>query len=261
MIGTTNAVGSGGGFKSTDAILRVIAPAGSIVTISKGGVSKSDAGHENAADNTLYDYYFIIHASQFDGVNPWTVTAALGSQTISETIIINAANEYDVVLSYTLYLVVNGVMQDGNFVPMALKSNSDSSSTAGTPSVSAGTNYIQIGMSASSGFQTGIAYLPNQYDLSKYSKVRVTGTAMNSFDSDAGYLNLSLDAWTSFGSYQTDNRLIQSQVFTAQHSSYTSIDMTVDISSLSNVAYVGFNLAKSTSQATGIRIANMWLEV
>lgn len=255
-----NMVGGGGSLSATDAILRVIAPAGSVVTISKGAVSKSDAGHENHDDATLYDYYFIIHASQFDSVNPWTVTATLGTQSISDTVIINSADEYDVVISYTLHLVINGVMQDGNFVPMALKSSSESSSTAGKPSVSAGSNYIQIGMSTSSGFQTGIAYLPNQYDLSKYSKVRITGNAMNSFDSAAGYLNLSFDAWASFGSYQTDNRLIQAQVFTAQHTSYTSIDMDVDISSLSNAAYVGFNFGKSNTQATSIRIANMWLE-
>lgn len=258
MIGRTNT--GGGGIQATDAILRVIAPAGSTVTISKGGISKSDAGHENADDNTLYDYYFVIHQSQFDSINHWTVTATLGTQSISESVIIDAPNEYGVVLSYTLNLVINGVMQDGNFVPMALKSSSDSSSTAGTPSVSSGSNYIQIAMSSSSGFQTGIAYLPNKYDLSKYSKVRFTGTAMNSFDSSAGYLNLSFDAWTAFGSYQTDNRLIQSQVFTSQHSSYSSIDKTVDISSLSNAAYIGFNFGKSSSQATGIRIVNMWLE-
>lgn len=257
-----NMVGGGsGGIKPTDAVLRVIAPAGSVVTITKGSVSRSDAGHANADEPTLYDYYFAISSSLFDSGNPWTVTATLGTQSISESVVIDASNEYDVVLSYTLHLVINGVMQDGNFVPMALKSNSESSSTAGTPSVSAGSNYIQIAMSSSSGFQTGIAYLPNKYDLSKYSKVRVTGTAMNSFDSSAGFLNLSLDAWTSFGSYQTDNRLIQSQVFTAQHSSYTSVDQTVDISSLSNVAYIGFNFAKTASQATGIRITNMWLEV
>lgn len=100
MIGTTNAVGSGGGLKSTDAILRVIAPAGSTVTISKGSVSKSDQGHENAADNTLYDYYFIIHASQFDSVNPWTVTATLGGDSASDTVTIDSADEYDVILQY-----------------------------------------------------------------------------------------------------------------------------------------------------------------
>ena len=100
--------GGGGGLKSTDAILRVIAQAGSTVTISKGGVSKSDTGHENADDNTLYDYYFVIHQSQFDSINPWTVTATLGSDTVSDTIIIDSADEYDVVLVYGIYLYNNG---------------------------------------------------------------------------------------------------------------------------------------------------------
>lgn len=102
--------GGGGGLKSTDAILRVIAPAGSTVTISKGVVSKSDQGHENASDTSLYDYYFIIHASQFDSVNPWTVTATLGAQSKTETIIINSAEEYDVVIAYAIYFVKDGVI-------------------------------------------------------------------------------------------------------------------------------------------------------
>ena len=50
-----------GALKSTDAVLRVQAPAGSLVTISKGAISKYDHGHENISDNTVYDYYFIIH--------------------------------------------------------------------------------------------------------------------------------------------------------------------------------------------------------
>lgn len=94
--------GGGGGITATDAILRVQAPAGSTVTISKGAVSKSDLGHENADDHTVYDYYFIIHQSQFDSVNPWTVTATLGGDTASDTIIINAANEYNFVISYNV---------------------------------------------------------------------------------------------------------------------------------------------------------------
>ena len=102
--------GAGGGeiILPTDAILRVIAPAGSTVTISKGAVIKSDGGHENADDNTLYDYYFIIHASQFDSVNPWTVTATLGAQTASTTVIVDAANEYGAILSYGIFLWDNG---------------------------------------------------------------------------------------------------------------------------------------------------------
>lgn len=109
---TLNMVGGGGGgLKATDALLRVQAPAGSTVTITKGTTTKTDLGHENADDHTVYDYYFIIHASQFDSVNAWTVTATLGAQTKSDTIIIDSADEYDVVLSYEFYFV-----KDGHFV-------------------------------------------------------------------------------------------------------------------------------------------------
>ena len=101
MIGRTN-TGGGGSLRDTDAMLRVQAPAGSTVTITKGTVTKTDLGHENADDHTVYDYYFIIHQSQFDSVNPWTVTATLNGQISSDTVIIDAADEYDVVLNYLL---------------------------------------------------------------------------------------------------------------------------------------------------------------
>ena len=93
-----NMVGGGGSFTPTDAILRVQAPAGAVVTISKNGTTKSDAGHENMADPTVYDYYFIIHQSQFDSLTPWTVTATIIGITNTKTIIINASDEYDLIL-------------------------------------------------------------------------------------------------------------------------------------------------------------------
>lgn len=99
---TLNMSGGGGKLLSTDALLRVQAPANSTVTIIKGTVAKTDLGHENADDHTVYDYYFIIHQSQFDSVNPWTVTATLGADSSSDTIIIDAADEYDLTLSYRL---------------------------------------------------------------------------------------------------------------------------------------------------------------
>lgn len=101
---TLNMVGGGGGgLSATDALLRVQAPAQSTVTITKGSVTKTDAGHENEDDNNYYDYYFIIHSSQFDS-NPWTVTATDGTHTKTGTIVINAADEYDLLLEYKLWL-------------------------------------------------------------------------------------------------------------------------------------------------------------
>ena len=256
MIGRVN-VGGGVGLKDTDAILRVIAPAGSTVTISKGGVSKSDVGHENAADNTLYDYYFIIHSSQFDGVNPWTVTATLGAQSISETIVIDSADEYDVVLSYTLWLVKNGVTQDGAFTAVGKMPSSSVSGTPTAPSISSASNYIQIGLSASSGTGCGIAYLPHKYDLSKYSSARIIGTGQCAFDLQA---NMAFNAWTQIGTYQENYRLIREGIMSQNSSSYSSVDKTIDISSLTDFAYVGFNFTKSGSQSTYIRIIDLYLE-
>lgn len=104
MIGKTNAGAGGGHLNDTDALLRVSAPAGSIVTITKGSTVKSDHGHENASDHNLYDYYFIIHQSQFDSENPWTVTATLGEESASDTVIIYLSDEYDVTLSFALFI-------------------------------------------------------------------------------------------------------------------------------------------------------------
>lgn len=95
-----NMIGGGGSFTATDAILRVQAPSGSTVTITKGSTTKSDFGHPNVARPTIYDYYFIIHQSQFDSVNPWTVTATRGTDSNTTTIIINASDEYDLSFSY-----------------------------------------------------------------------------------------------------------------------------------------------------------------
>ena len=94
---TLNMVGGGGGgLTATDALLRVQAPAGSTVTITKGSTTKTDQGHENANDNTVYDYYFIIHASQFDSINPWSVSAtAEYGVTNTGTIVIDMPDEYN----------------------------------------------------------------------------------------------------------------------------------------------------------------------
>ena len=262
MIGRVNA-GGGGGLQSTDAILRVIAPAGSTVTISKGGVSKSDLGHENAADHTLYDYYFIIHASQFDSVNPWTVTATLGAHSKSSTIIIDTADEYDMVISYTLWLVRNGVSEFGTITPMALKATSEAT-TGYAPTVSYGTGYVQIGYSsvASSNGGGGIGYWSDaKIDLSKYSNLHIDGTVRN----PSSYAeNVASSAWTSFGNSQQDNRVLYANITNSKEStSYVAYNTDIDISEAVDTAYFGVKTYRGTSSGnyTVTRINNCYFEV
>lgn len=98
MTGKTNVGGGGSTINGNDAVLRVTAPANSTVTISKGAISIADSGYGNISDPTLNNYYFVIHESQFDAINPWTVSAVNGTGYSSTTVIIDSADEYDVVL-------------------------------------------------------------------------------------------------------------------------------------------------------------------
>lgn len=255
MIGRTN-VGGGGGLQSTDAILRVIAPAGSTVTISKGGVSKSDQGHENAADNTLYDYYFIIHASQFDST-AWTVTATKGSQSIYKTVVINSPDEYDVTLAYTLWIVKNGVSQVGNFT-LGAKRNSDSSATATTPPISYGSTYIQIGWTATGTASAGIAYTPNKISLAQYKTFHVSGTAINTSQYSS---NLTSDMWTAIGTYADNNVLHYVSIVNSGTTSYTSFDKSINVSADTSSVYIGFYAYRNSSYYANVRVQNLYLEV
>ena len=112
MIGRTNcSAGGGGGLSDTSAILRVSAPTGSTVTLTRGGITKTSTGHPNAADASQNDYYFVIPQSAFSST-AWTVTATYAGKTDTQTVVINAADEYDVLMSYDFFLVRNGVMQN-----------------------------------------------------------------------------------------------------------------------------------------------------
>ena len=254
MIGRTNV--SGAGIKGNDAILRVIAPAGSTVTISKSGVSKSDLGHENAADNTLYDYYFIIHASQFDSVNPWTVTASLGAQSISDTIVVDSADEYDLTLLYTLYLIKNGASQVGSLTALAL---APSGVTALAPDISYASTYIQIGWSSTGSERGGIVYVPVRVDLSKYSVINVDGTVQNHTNL-AG--NAALSGWTAFGSTQADNRVLNQALSNSTgSSSYVSFSDSIDVSNVTDSVYLGINSFRNSSVYSVTRLKNLYLEV
>ena len=255
MIGRVNA-GGGGSLQATDAILRVIAPAGSTVTISKGGVSKSDLGHENAADTSLYDYYFIIHASQFDSVNPWTVTASLGAQSISDTIVVDSADEYDLTLLYTLYLIKNGASQVGSLTALAL---APSGVTALAPDISYASTYIQIGWSSTGSERGGIVYVPVRVDLSKYSVINVDGTVQNHTNL-AG--NAALSGWTAFGSTQADNRVLNQALSNSTgSSSYVSFSDSIDVSNVTDFVYLGVNSFRNSSVYSVTRLKNLYLEV
>ena len=103
--------GGGGGPTAADAILTVTAPAGSTVTATKGGTSLTPTMWTSAADATQECALFVIPAAQFDASTPWTVTATRGTDTTSATVTIDSAKQYDVELSYNLYLSKDGIIK------------------------------------------------------------------------------------------------------------------------------------------------------
>lgn len=108
-----NMVGGGGGLKDTDAVLIVTVRTGSTVTATKNGVTLTPTMWVQNANNEHDTAIFAVKANTFDSANPWTVTATLGTLTKSATIIIDAAKEYEIALEYRIYLIRDGVVQNG----------------------------------------------------------------------------------------------------------------------------------------------------
>lgn len=235
---TLNMVGGGGsGFSATDAMLRVQAPAGSTVTISKSGTTKSDNGHENADDNTVYDYYFIISQSQFDSVNPWTVTATHGVKTASDSIIINSHDFYNMELFYTLYLVENGVPAQA-FSSSGGALGNQTYSDEYCYGLSTGGNYARI------------AYTSVAVDLTPYSMLYVDTYRIKSY---------SATGCPSIGISQNIPSIDSSSAVVSGYTTYTStstdssthVTYSVDVSSYTGYYYIFF-ATSGTRNYTGL---------
>lgn len=192
MIGRTNAFSGGGvGCADTDAMCRVIAPAGSTVTFSRGAVTKTSTGHQNAVDSSQYDYYFVVPSSAFSS-SPWTATATLNGKTDSLTVVINAADEYDVLLSYDTFIIRNGVVQAG----YTLNSVTGSSVTA--PVITSENGYLNVKLKSSSGVYVEI-------DRTGYTELYLDSGIANGANFNWAYFGFSSSTSWSNDYWDTTN--------------------------------------------------------
>lgn len=243
---TLNMVGGGvGGLTSTDALLRVQAPAGSTVTITKGSTTKTDQGHENADDSTIYDYYFIIHQSQFDSTTPWTVTATLNTQTASATVLISENAEYDLELSYGFYLYNNGdqcTAVTGGWSYAAFLSTSNYS--AGT--LDTAYNGTTCYLSANGVNKQISAVTVNKIDVTDYNALRIEVSDYTFAGS--GYKELDLvSSRGDVSSYAAQVRIESTGTFT------------VDVSSITGSYYIGLYLNSGSAGSCAIGFTKMYL--
>lgn len=92
--------GSGGGISGNTAVLEVIAPTGSTVSITDGVTTKTQTaadGHPISGRQTVEAYIFPIGS---DELGDWTVTSARGTETNTTTITISAIMDYVVYIGY-----------------------------------------------------------------------------------------------------------------------------------------------------------------
>lgn len=166
--------GGGGGPTASDAILLVTVPAGSVVTATKGNETLVPTLWVSAADSTLEKALFVIDSSLFDST-PWTVTATQGADTASDTVLITTNKEYEVELSYRLYLYKRGDQ-------CTSVTGGWSNSHGGGSGVRINTDNIEIYQIATSGRGASV-YSTNQVDFTDYSTIHFifTNTALGAY--------------------------------------------------------------------------------
>lgn len=215
-------VGGGGGkLKDTDAVLVVTVPTGSTVTATKGGTTLTPTMWVKATDSTLDCAIFSIPASQFDSTTPWTVTATLGTQTASDTVLITSNKQYEVELSFSIYLFKAG--DQCTSITGGWTSSGWSSSGASTYS-----GKIQDGKMIMGGDANVVRVLATDQSVSFGGKTLLTVEA-NTLSTLESYDPGAVELYDSKGSLTTTRRFAGASVPRA----VGSHTVTIDLSSLS----------------------------
>lgn len=226
--------------RNKEAVLRVVAPAGSTVTVSKGSVKYTDLGHENETDQSLYNYFFFINQKKFDSVNTWNVTATLGNKTESKTIIIDSPNEYDIELDYALYIVKDGVLQD---IPLTTYRTSNIYTEK--------TGYVEFTDTTNN--VVGIFSTTDKIDVTKYSTLVMVTTGSGyswNANNNVPVICIGSSRPTTSGASADITGIIAYTKLSTSTAQTTTIDAdtyTLDVSSYSGEYYVAMCLAGTSS--------------
>ena len=239
-----NMVGGGGGsLKNTDAVLIVSVPTGSTVTATKGGVTITPTIWVQNADNTLDSAIFSIPSSTFDA-NAWTVTATLGADSASDTIVINSNEEFEMELSYGFFLYNKGTIETS--VSGGL-SNAYSSGASPTRTAESTYYYVQGVGSGGMGSNGTVATI-NAINLTNYSSL-----VGKLYDITINSCSIAIGA-TSSRSSSVSN-------FTAKATASVngSETLTVDISGLTGNYYIAFGGGGGASKTWEFKLSELVL--
>lgn len=174
-----NLVTGSGGPSATDAILRVIAPAGSTVTISRDGTTKVLKMVPIVGDSANKCYYIFIKQSQFSST-PWTLTATNGSSTETLNVVINASGEYSITITYELLLYNLG--NEFSILTGGYSAFAPAWASSGNPQGCINNNdNLAVSISAASeSWKNGAWGTANIVDFTGYSTLHIRATAASS---------------------------------------------------------------------------------
>lgn len=245
MIGRTN---TGGGLSDSNAILRVTVPTGSAVTAAKGGVTKHAKLWTQNADNTLDTAIISIPAGSFDS-NPWTVTATLGGSTTTASVVINSADEYDLVLFYDLYLIKGGRLVDG----ISFTRTGGSTATLTEQSTS-----VRFKVTS----KQGCGEYVRVNDVTRFNSLKISissgGYSWNGTRTPAICIGTSVPSVDSASADVSNVSAVRKLM--SSTGEFTAGTYTLDISSYTGQAYVLVTLSAETGHDGVMYINDFWLE-
>lgn len=195
-----------------------------------------------------------------DNASSCVITATTtGGVTNTKTVSVTSGGSYYVLLYNRYDFVISGAIQGNAMTRTGKRPTSSDQTQTVNPGVDYETGYIQI-TDGGTGTQNtaGIVYFPETVDLSKYTIVHAKGTAYNS----TGVLDqCGVNVWTSVGDYQNENRRAKTNLLAAGTSSYTTFDVTADISTFTDAsALIGFNVRRNGSGSSAIRVTDVWVD-
>ena len=176
VIGNSNFIS----INSNKAVLHINVQSGSIVSFSKNNIILKTLNSNQAmpnVDGKTADYYYSINSNDY---GEWTVTATLGENSTTENVIVDSNKQYDIELTYLLYLYKYGV------------SNTEWTRKDYYCSVNFGTDRMTFTQSDSGGHTA--LYTTNRISLEKRTKICVDGKNHGNYISNFG-LTDSIGNW------------------------------------------------------------------
>ena len=169
--------GGTGGFSINAAVIHAVAPVGSTVTFSKGGVAVKTLGPGKAHTNNdgmNADYYLSVSPANY---GTWSVSAVRDDESVSASVTIDSNRQYDVEMNYFPYAWKYGGSYDETYWGTMNVTHPEYTTIGDTI----------VGVSPGSGSQWAIVW-PNAFSASrKLSKIYLDAQIDSVLVSYGGY--------------------------------------------------------------------------